>query len=76
MRTEVLVRRYSGVILAQCPPEGRRETRERGTCYRTGYALEDVAYCPASVELTGESAAYRRCKGAGEASHFVYGRLW
>jgi hypothetical protein len=70
------VHRYSSAIPAQSPPEGQRETRKRGGCYGTGYALEDVAYCPASGELTGESSAYGRCKGAGEVSYFVYGRLW
>jgi hypothetical protein len=63
-------------ILARNPPERQRETRERGSCYGAAYMPEDVAYSPASGELTGESAAHGRCKGAGEVSHFVYGRIW
>jgi len=56
--------------------QGQRETRECRGRYDTGYVLEGVAYCPESIELTGEGAAYGRCKGAGEPSHFVYGRIW
>ena len=67
--------RYFSAIPAHSPPQGQRETRECGSSYGTGYALEDVAYCPASGELTRESAAYGMCKGAGEPSHFLYGRL-
>jgi hypothetical protein len=52
--------------------QGHRETRECRSRYDTGYVLEDVAYCPESGELAGESASSRRCKGAGEGSHFVY----
>jgi hypothetical protein len=52
--------------------QGQRETRECRSCYGSGYALEDVAYCPASGEPTGEIAPYGSCKGAGEASCFVY----
>ena len=65
--------RDSSATPAHSPPEGQRDARERGSCYGTGYALEDVAYCPASGEPTGEIAPYGSCKGAVEASHFVYG---
>jgi hypothetical protein len=55
--------------------QGQRETRECCSCYHTGYVLEDVAYCPESGKLAEENAPYGNCKGAGEASHFVYWRV-
>ena len=64
--------RHSSATPAHSPPEGQREARECRSCYGTGDVLEDVAYRPASGEPTGEIAPYGSCKGAGEASHFVY----
>jgi hypothetical protein len=66
------VHRHSSATPAQSPPEGQKEKRECCSCYGTSYTLEDVAYCPASGELNGESTPYGSCKGAAEASHFVY----